>query len=85
MTRVASRSKAAIFLLLLLGCGFSAPYLSEVSYRATSSVAGVSSSMARSDQLTRVSTLGFWEVGVKKLATAVSAPGRQQRHNTGGT
>jgi len=61
-----TRSKAAIFLLLESG---SASFLSGW-YRPTRSVAGVSSSGARSVQI--VLSFGFWEVGVKKFATADS-------------
>ena len=64
-----TRSKAAIFLLFFSGDEFA----SEVSgsYRPTSKVVGVSTLGLRSDQVVR--SLGFCEVGVKKLATAVSA------------
>lgn len=48
------------------------PYFVDVSWRATSNVGGASSSTPRSDQVTRVSILGFWEAGVKKLATVLS-------------
>lgn len=63
-----TRSKAAIFLLFT-----SDPPDSEDpsgSYRPTSSVEGVSSLGARCVHVVR--SLGFCEVGVKKLATAFS-------------
>lgn len=67
-----TRSKAAIFLLsgdrtlsCPLPCGL---------YLATSSVAGVLSSGDRSDQM--VESFGFWDAGVKKLATAFSVRDR---------
>lgn len=66
---VESRSKAATF-LLFVGSSSVSPW---PSYRPTSSVAGPSSSGARSDQ-TVLGWSFFWEVGLKKSATAPSFP-----------
>lgn len=60
-----TRSKAAIFLLFVAGSSFVSG-----SYFPTRSVAGVSSSGARSVHV--VFSFGFCEVGVKKLETADS-------------
>lgn len=65
---VESRSNAATFLLLLFDGSSAMP---PPSYRPTSSVAGESSSGARSDQATRGWSF-FWDVGLKKFATAPS-------------
>jgi len=65
--RVASRSKAAI--LCFVGRGWVSSVFSG-RYLATSSVAGVLSLGLRSFHVVR--SFGFWEAGVKKLATADS-------------
>lgn len=69
MIRVESRSKAATLVL----CVDSSSVFPWPSYRPTNNVAGTLSSGARSDQ----TTLGwsfFWEVGLKKSATAPPFP-----------
>ena len=68
-----TRSKAAIFLLLAV-CSFFSGTVSG-SYLPTRSVAGVSSFGARSVHI--VFSFGFWDVGVKKVATADSVQRRR--------